>query len=60
MPRVLIDCREAQRLLSLRRDTTLRPVERCVLWLHLKACDWCSIVERNLAFLARALRRLDP
>lgn len=59
MARVIIDCREAHRLLSLQRDTRLRPWQRLALWLHLRVCDWCSIVERNIAFLSRAARRLD-
>lgn len=59
MARLFINCRQAHWLLSRQRDAKLRWYERAALRLHLRACDWCRIVERNFAFLSRAVRHLD-
>ena len=59
MARLFITCRDAHHLLSRRCDARLSWMERMALRLHLRACDWCRIVERNLALLARAVRGLD-
>ena len=59
MARLIINCREAHWLLSRQRDIPLRWTERLALRIHLRFCDWCSIVQRNFAFLSRAARRLD-
>jgi hypothetical protein len=59
MARLRIDCREADRLLSLRKDARLAGTERLSLWLHLSYCAACRTVRRNLDFLSGAVRRLD-
>lgn len=59
MARLFINCRQAHWLLSRERDAPLRWSERLALGLHLRVCDWCSIVRRNFAFLSQAARRLD-
>lgn len=59
MARLRIDCREADRLLSLRKDAGLAAAERLALWLHLNYCAACRTVRRNLDFLSRAIRHLD-
>lgn len=57
-PKLLISCREADYLLSLQQDMRLAWHRRGVLWLHLRYCDSCRTVRRNLDLLARAVRRL--
>jgi len=59
MIKLRINCREAHELLSRQHDTALHWSERLALHLHLRVCDWCRTVQRNLAFLSRAVRRLD-
>jgi hypothetical protein len=51
-------CRQAHRLLSEQLDRPLGRAERWRLWLHLKFCDVCSRVGRQLGFLRAATRRL--
>jgi hypothetical protein len=53
-----INCRDADWLLSLQQDTQLPWNRRAALWLHLRYCDSCRTVRRNLDLLARAVRRL--
>jgi hypothetical protein len=59
MARWRINCRDADWLMSRQRDARLAPVERWALWWHLRFCDACRTVRRNLDFLSRAMRRLD-
>jgi hypothetical protein len=53
-----ITCRQAQVLLSERRDRALQPLEVLRLRLHLTACDWCSRIGRQFRFLSEAVRRI--
>jgi len=53
-----ITCKEAHRLLSDRMDRPLGRGERWRLGLHLRFCDMCSRVERQMGFLRRAVRRI--
>ena len=53
-----ITCQHAHRLLSERLDRPLGSGERWRLWLHLKLCEMCSRVERQMAFMRSAVRRL--
>jgi len=55
---LLIPCRHAHELLSQRLDEPLGRGARLRLWLHLRLCDACSKVERQLDFMRRAVRRL--
>ena len=59
MKLLAITCRDAHHLLSRRHDARLSWREALRLRLHLRVCDWCRVVERNLAQLTRALRDLD-
>ncbi|MGE5338780.1 MAG: anti-sigma factor [Gemmatimonadota bacterium] len=55
-----IKCQHAHVLLSARMDRA--PVgnwDRFRLWLHLRFCDFCSRVERQMAFMREAMRRID-
>ena len=56
--KLLPDCRQVSRLLSAGQDRTLPAAERARLRLHLAMCDACRNVERQLAFLRRALHGL--
>ena len=58
MASVFINCRQAHALLSGACDGSLGWRQRLVLRIHLMGCDACSIVQRNFAFLARAVRGL--
>lgn len=53
-----ITCRQAHQLLSERLDRPLETGDRWRLWLHLRFCDMCSRVERQMDFLRQAVRRL--
>ncbi len=51
-----LTCREASRLQSRAMDSKLALPERISLRLHTTVCDACTRVERQFAFLRRALR----
>jgi hypothetical protein len=59
MARLRIDCREADRLMSMQRDASLPSPQRWRLWWHLRFCDGCRTVRRNLEFLSRVIGRID-
>ena len=52
-----ITCKHAHRLLSERLDRPLGGGERWQLWLHLKVCEMCSRVERQMELMRSAVRR---
>jgi predicted anti-sigma-YlaC factor YlaD len=54
--KVLLNCREATRLISDRLDRNLTATERVTLRLHLAICRACERADRQFAFLRRALR----
>lgn len=58
----MLTCRQATKLVSEGLDRRLAPGERATLYLHLAACRGCRNVDRQFAFLRRAVRRLadDP
>lgn len=56
--RLKINCRQANQLLSERMDRSMTTMERFRLWLHLRYCDACSKVERQLGIMQSAIRRL--
>ena len=56
--RLLIKCRQAHQLLSERMDRPMTATERVSLWLHLRFCDMCTEVERQLDFMQSAISRL--
>jgi len=53
-----IDCRRAHELLSRQLDEPLEPAALVRLKLHLAVCTWCVRVERQMAMLRDAMRRL--
>jgi hypothetical protein len=55
---VRITCKQAHRLLSEQLDRPLGRSEHWRLWLHLKFCDVCSRVGRQLGLLRAAARRM--
>ncbi|MEO8935289.1 MAG: zf-HC2 domain-containing protein [Burkholderiaceae bacterium] len=46
-----LSCRQASRLITARMDRPLGPLERIELALHLRICDTCPIVVRQLDLL---------
>lgn len=58
MRRVMIACRGAHELLSQRMDRRLAVAERIRLRVHLSVCRMCARVERQMAVIRAALRRL--
>lgn len=55
---LLIPCRHAHELLSERMDRPLATGDRLRLWLHLRVCDLCARIERQMDFMRRAMRQL--
>ena len=55
---MIIDCREAARLISQNADAPLPLGRRIQLRLHLLVCDACTNFSRQVAFLRRAINRL--
>ena len=52
-----ITCREASRLQSQAMDRDLSFGERVSLRLHMSVCDACTAVNRQLAFLRKAVKQ---
>jgi hypothetical protein len=57
---IKISCQHAHRLMSERMDHPLPAVTRARLWLHLKFCDACVRVGRQMDLMREAIRRLGP
>jgi len=55
---MLLNCKEATRLVSQGLDRRLGLAERVALRLHLLVCDGCTNFSKQAAFLRRALSRL--
>jgi Putative zinc-finger len=55
---MLLNCKEATRLVSQGLDRRLGLAERLALRLHLLICDGCTNFSKQAAFLRRALARL--
>ena len=55
----LLTCREASRLVSQGLDRKLGFGERVALRVHLAICDGCSNFKSQVAFLRRAVKRLE-
>ncbi len=53
-----LTCREASRLITAELDRALNPFERLGLTMHLKICDACPIVVRQMALVRRTIREL--
>jgi hypothetical protein len=55
---VILNCREATRLVSQGLDRRLGFAERVALRLHLAICDGCTNFRKQVQFLRRAVQRL--
>ena len=55
---MMIDCKEASRLISQHADRPLPLARRLQLRLHLLVCDACTNFSRQVAALRRAIKRL--
>jgi hypothetical protein len=58
MAKLGIDCRQANWLLSRRRDASLTLRERMALGWHLRGCSDCRHVRDQLALIGLAARRI--
>lgn len=54
--KLMINCREASRLVSEGLDRELPVADRATLRLHLAICTACTRLSRQLEFLRRAVR----
>lgn len=55
-----IRCQHAHELISARMDhAPVSVAERMRLWLHLRLCDFCARIEKQMNFTREALRRMD-
>ncbi len=54
----MLSCREVTRLVSQGLDRGLAPSERATMLLHFAVCEGCRNVNRQMAFLRRAVQRL--
>ena len=55
-----IRCQHAHELISARMDNApIGFAERFKLWLHLRFCDFCARVDKQMSFIREAVRRLD-
>ncbi|WP_395827257.1 zf-HC2 domain-containing protein [Collimonas sp.] len=59
IPRLIPHCRDAQLLLSQAQDTSLPPLTRARVRIHLWTCTACTRFARQLAFMRQAMQRLD-
>ncbi len=56
---IMIDCRDAHRLISERLDRELTLIERIQLRVHLGICRMCGRVNSQMDLLRTAIRRLS-
>jgi len=54
----MLTCRQVTQLVSQGLDGTLAPRDRAAMLLHFAVCKGCRNVNRQLAFLRKAVRRL--
>jgi hypothetical protein len=55
METLMLSCRKAGELIERRTAQPLRPVERMQSWMHLRACDGCSIYKKQSELIDRLL-----
>ncbi len=58
--RLLLNCRQAQELLSQGMDRPLQLSERLRLKMHLTICEPCTNFSRQMQLLRGAMQRLTP
>lgn len=51
-----LSCRQAARLITAELDRELGPIERVALAIHLRICDACPRVVRQMALMRDAIR----
>jgi len=56
---MMMTCKEVSHLVSQGLDRKLGFAERVALRLHLAICDGCTNFNKQMAFLRRAMQRLD-
>ena len=56
---MMLTCKEVSQLVSQGLDRKLGFGERVALRLHLAICDGCTNFNKQMAFLRRAMQRLD-
>jgi hypothetical protein len=56
---MMLSCKEASRLVSQGLDRKLGFGERIALRVHLAICDGCTNFKSQVAFLRRAVKRLE-
>ena len=55
-----IKCQHAHELMSARMDhAPLSTGDRFKLWLHLRFCEFCARIEKQMSFLSEAVKRID-
>ena len=54
-----LDCREVARLISDKQDESLPAADRARMRLHFVMCQACRNIDEQMAFLRRAMKRLD-
>lgn len=54
-----LDCKEVARLISDKQDESLPAADRARIRLHFVMCQSCRNVDEQMAFLRRAMKRLD-
>jgi predicted anti-sigma-YlaC factor YlaD len=57
--KIKLNCQEVSRLLSDLQDRPAAGAETARLRLHLVMCEACRNVQEQMAFIRRAMRRLD-
>jgi hypothetical protein len=55
METLMLSCRKAGELIERRTVQPLRPVERMQLWMHLRACDGCTVYKKQSEIIDRLL-----
>lgn len=58
--KVRLTCKEVSRLISSGLDETMPPAERARVRLHFVICESCRNLDRQMQFIRRAMRLLDP
>jgi len=57
--KITLDCKEISRLISARQDEGLPAPDRARMRLHFVMCEACRNVNEQMAFLRRAMKKLD-
>lgn len=58
--KIKLTCKEVSRLISRGLDEAMPPAERARVRLHFVICESCRNLDRQMQFIRRAMRLLDP